>query len=642
MHIRRTLILLLGCYLMGSCWGNRLSAADADTVIAGIVLANWPGPDSPYKRIEILNDKAMDLHETEFEAADKLARLAYEWAAHYHYHGQVAQAYKALGLVAYYWSDPAESECYQLAALETYREIGDSLGMTAVLNNIGLLYNATGKCQQASEGYVEGLEMSRELGDTVRQLILGINYIESLGLCRQHQLSVEEALRLLPVAMEAGYLNLCGHLYAKLGFAYYMVEEDSLALEALYEGLWISDQTEDKHLEGGLLNSLGLVYHELGDYSAAITYLQESICIDDSVPTQTTRMSSYVNLGQTLTAMGRYEEAQEYFDQALAHYREEGMATYLPETHLSLARNYMGLRQWKDAAEHFQEYSQTLDSVASEEIQAEVRELNQRYQTEKIAHRLTQVELEMRTQRNRLITLIALMTGGFVVVLGTYLLVFSVMKRKKAEAEKRQIELEYIALRAQMNPHFIFNALNSIQGYFSEHDFASGNEYLGAFGQLMRSVLEQSSRTHITLQEELETLEVYLQLEQVRLKKQLSYSIGIDPELDTSMFTLPPLVLQPFIENAIWHGIAPKKGAGHILIQVVENGDLLQIIIEDDGIGIEASSQKKKQPQHVSRGIQITEERLGPDGNLEIESLTDASGSSLGTRVTLSIPQHYD
>jgi sensor histidine kinase YesM len=218
------------------------------------------------------------------------------------------------------------------------------------------------------------------------------------------------------------------------------------------------------------------------------------------------------------------------------------------------------------------------------------------------------------------------------------------VRRRRAELEKRKVELEYQVLRAQMNPHFIFNALNSIQGFFSEQDFAQGNEYLGAFGQLMRRVLDQSSQHAISLAEELDTLSLYLRLEQARLKDKFHFEIDLQEDLDESMIFLPPLILQPFAENAIWHGIAPKEGPGLIRIRCsMPDGrdDLLHVEIADNGIGLRAAALHARKA-HTSRGVSIIRERLGPQGSIRTEELTDESGAARGTRVLLQIPLSHD
>ncbi|MFK7937500.1 MAG: sensor histidine kinase [Saprospiraceae bacterium] len=180
-------------------------------------------------------------------------------------------------------------------------------------------------------------------------------------------------------------------------------------------------------------------------------------------------------------------------------------------------------------------------------------------------------------------------------------------------------------LRAQMNPHFVFNSLNSIQGFFANNKFRVGNEFLGKFSRLIRRVLDQSVVHEITLREELETLELYLELEKVRMNDRLHYQFHFDPNLESEFIKVPPLVLQPFVENAIWHGIAPKNDDGRIDIYLKTNAteDRLNVIVEDDGIGLKL---KTAPSDHQSRGIQITRERLGKDSLVTINNRKDRTG----------------
>ena len=189
-----------------------------------------------------------------------------------------------------------------------------------------------------------------------------------------------------------------------------------------------------------------------------------------------------------------------------------------------------------------------------------------------------------------------------------------------------------------MNPHFIFNALNSIQGFFVDRDFNRGNEYLGAFAMLMRQVLDQSTKSEVSLEEELDSLHLYLQLEQARMGPQLSYQFEFEPDLPSAEIMIPPMLLQPFVENAIWHGIAPKEGPGQVWVRIHQSptGDALLVEIEDDGVGLGASLGRKS--NHQPRGLSITRERLGKGGKVELESLKGPDQAPRGTLIRLRIP----
>lgn len=246
---------------------------------------------------------------------------------------------------------------------------------------------------------------------------------------------------------------------------------------------------------------------------------------------------------------------------------------------------------------------------------------------------------------------------GFVVVLsviGFYKWRISAINRKnktqQLEYQSRLMELESQSLNASMNRHFIFNALNSIQYYINKQDRLEANKYLTSFAKLIRKNLDSSvSGNQVSLTEELERLELYLSLELMRFKDKFSYAIEVEENLDTDAMKIPPMLLQPYVENSIWHGILPMDHPGCIKIKISMNGRNLLISILDDGIGITTSLKNKEKSSHghVSRGIQINSGRLTllkqmTNENMSIEGpieRSDDQGKITGTVVNLTIPQ---
>lgn len=226
----------------------------------------------------------------------------------------------------------------------------------------------------------------------------------------------------------------------------------------------------------------------------------------------------------------------------------------------------------------------------------------------------------------------------------------SQQKQKQIELDKQLLELEQKALRLQMNPHFIFNALNSIQSLIGTGQEKDARYFLAKFSRLMRQILDNSRKSEITLQEEIETIENYLLVEKFANGNRFNYEVNIDPKLESDFIKIPPMLLQPFIENAIKHGISGKDKddrSGKITIRFIEDKGKLECIIEDNGIGRVQSAEMRshsKETYHESMSLQVTRERLemyGPDlgfNTLEIHDLYDKSGEAEGTRVIIRIP----
>ena len=222
------------------------------------------------------------------------------------------------------------------------------------------------------------------------------------------------------------------------------------------------------------------------------------------------------------------------------------------------------------------------------------------------------------------------------------------IKQIETTFEHKIAETEMIALRAQMNPHFIFNCLNSIKLYTLENDSQTASEYLTKFSQLIRLVLENSRSEKVMLQKELETLKLYIELEAMRFKDKVKYKINVVPHIDQQYIEIPPLLLQPYVENAIWHGLMHKPEGGNITIDIAQPDEyLLHIEISDDGIGREMAGQHKSKSatRQKSFGLKMTSERLDAINHIyktktevKIVDLVDADGNAAGTKVIIEIP----
>jgi len=210
----------------------------------------------------------------------------------------------------------------------------------------------------------------------------------------------------------------------------------------------------------------------------------------------------------------------------------------------------------------------------------------------------------------------------------------------------RAAELETQALRAQMNPHFIFNCLNAINGFILVNDSEVAADYLTKFSRLIRMVLNNSQHKLISLDEELETLGLYLHMESLRFKDNFSYKVNCDDTIDASSIFIPPMLLQPFIENAIWHGLVHKDGNGELLIDLRFEENILYCTITDNGVGRKKAAllKSKSSEKNKSMGLKITRDRMAlmsRDLNgqcfFEINDLEDEWGNATGTSVSLKI-----
>ena len=223
-------------------------------------------------------------------------------------------------------------------------------------------------------------------------------------------------------------------------------------------------------------------------------------------------------------------------------------------------------------------------------------------------------------------------------------------ERIKSELQQQATDLEMQALRAQMNPHFIFNSLNSINRFILQNNKAQASEYLTKFSKLVRLILQNSQVSLITLENELEALQLYLELEAVRFDDHFEFKIIVEDELNAAGLKVPPLIIQPYAENAIWHGLMHKEEKGHLQIELYEEENMLCCKITDDGVGRKKAVELKSKSAstHKSMGMQITANRitmLQKEKNSPTIKITDLilpDGTGGGTEVLIKIPACYD
>lgn len=221
-------------------------------------------------------------------------------------------------------------------------------------------------------------------------------------------------------------------------------------------------------------------------------------------------------------------------------------------------------------------------------------------------------------------------------------------ERHLLNIQQELLALKVRALRTQMNPHFIFNALNAIQHFITSNDKKASLHYLSLFSSMLRQVLETSVSATMTLKDEIEFLRVYLELEALRFDESFEYNISLDDRLDPDMLELPAMVIQPFVENAILHGLMPRNGCRKLLIDIRDGGEHIAVTLTDNGIGREESARlnRKRVGKNPSRGISLSRQRLETlagqtdrRAGIRYTDLRDPAGLPAGTQVEINIPK---
>ena len=304
-------------------------------------------------------------------------------------------------------------------------------------------------------------------------------------------------------------------------------------------------------------------------------------------------------------------------------------------------------KDYKNAYTYHVLYKQYNDSIKTNDFNKSLADARIRYEADTNEKELMLLSLKLKNQE-----LLIYGFAGFLalsILIGLLLVHQSKLsaKRRISEMNRKISEISQANLRQQMNPHFIFNTLNSIQYYMYQHDKLTTNDYLTKFSSLMRKILENSQHTSIPLKDEIDAVKLYLDLELIRFKDRFEYEIRIDDEIDTLIYKVPTMLIQPYVENAICHGLMNKNDKGLLTIDISLKKNYLACTVEDNGIGREAAMEisKSKENNHNSLGTKITQSRLnlvnmlyGTNLKTDYKDLKDDFGNPTGTRVEIQIP----
>ncbi|SDH05142.1 histidine kinase [Winogradskyella thalassocola] len=374
---------------------------------------------------------------------------------------------------------------------------------------------------------------------------------------------------------------------------------------------------------------------------------------------------SYLNLGKAYYKMKNYREALQYNDTSLTHYNALNYTKGLRLTYENRKDILASLGKYKESNEAFELFIQNKDSVFKKEQAFQLNRIRTEYETEQITTQKERAEAKLKltetiNQKNKNYFISAAVIACLILLSSVFY--FSRLKaKKKAELvtlelketqkrlaiEKQYRDSELKALKAQMNPHFIFNALNSIQDYIVLNQKNLASDYLGKFADLIRNYLHFSDTGFISIQDEVHNLKLYLELEKLRFEEQLEYTIQVDETANFDEINIPTMLVQPYVENALKHGLLHKKDNRKLHISISKTSDkIIECTIEDNGIGREKSKKinTKREGQHKSFALKATTERLdllnyGRDKKIGVEfiDLKD-NEKAVGTKVILVIP----
>jgi len=518
------------------------------------------------------------------------------------------------------------------------RYAGNKIGVTNWKAEIGDLFTEMGNYDSAMY-YLGPAADPKNNYTVVGKGNLGILYISLKEFDKALPL-LEENVRILRKNNNVVGLGINLTALAK---AYVGKKQNQKALSAATEGLTILKQNQRRWFMVSSFEVLADIYQNLGKYDSAFYYLRMHTSLKDSMlsrqfywrlntlkkQSEENKKTSQINLLEKDNLL----KAQQLQQQFLLSEQNVAQLTLLDKDNEIKEQQLLIKDQSLKEQTLLKEQKESQLTLSDKENKLKDERLNQQ-----------------AFIRNALL-------GGLLLFLLLGVFIFRnlslkrkneklAIKKEQAELQKNFAELEMQALRAQMSPHFIFNCLNSINRFIFMNETKTASDYLTRFSRLIRMVLLHSQKKLVPLEDELEMLKLYLDMERLRFKNAFDYHITTTNAVETSAVFIPPLLLQPFCENAIWHGLMHKDGQGHLNIEINETGGVLNCTITDDGVGREKAEEfkSKSAEKEKSLGLKITKERLsllnqGTTGGTyyEIEDVRNEQGEIAGTKVELKI-----
>ena len=653
--IQVVFILLLCCSCLIS-WGQEKRKLDSLTSL----LHNYQQKDSARFRIygELCWLYATTRSETDIAKmyADSIYYLALalndprgEASAHFYYgcigrfEGNFTEALKHLGLFIQY-----------------HQQQGDSSRVARALFQVGSVYLQMDEAEQGLKALYRALaihETQSNLSDA--------NYVlNAIGIVLKKAGNYDEAIQVYERVLKTDSLN--SDVLMNLGNVYSITKRYDKTLEYYRKALDIDRAIGQEWAVAYDLEAIGGLFNDLQMHDSALLYHQQSLAIRERLPDRREKAISLGQLGLTETYRTNFSKAENLLMEALDIADVTRSRSLKKDIYENLALLYERKNDLRQSYQYYKKYVVLKDSLLNEASIKQLNELKTRYATDRkdqqieLLSKENELSLKERERlsvvKNSVITgivLVALLGGLIAYVLSQRLKNQKMLEAKNSEIReanfKSQLsELKMKALQAQINPHFIFNCMNSINQMILEGHNDRASLYLSKFSRLIRLILENSESTEVSLKDEISLLEAYIQLEELRFNGCIGYRLSTAKDLDPENIFLPFMVLQPFVENAIWHGLRPKEqnGDGRIDISIAQNDGLLICQIEDNGIGRDKSNQLQSKTvwKTKSMGLKITEERLDLLNKefkkklINITDLKDAQGQALGTRVEVCIP----
>lgn len=506
--------------------------------------------------------------------------------------------------MASYYRGKAEYEKaleYYQETYDLYEKISEKRGQALALASMALLFGNLERYDDAENYYLRCLKIREETGDR-----RGMSHaLMNLGVLQNDQKKYDKALN---------YFKLCLEIQKDLG---------------------------DIVIIAGCQINMGNIYVARGEYEKALKTFEDSY-------------ASYVRLGDTVKIayslmyqcityrnMKQYENALRVLEQGydLIKHKKD-MSLDLAGFQMEFYNLYKAMGNYKKALAAYELVNEYRSGIFSSETADKISELKEKYETGKKEQENINLKRNSEIQELELRQRLYLVYGTAGLALLILFISVLLIRNNRIRSEQHTMQLEQRLLRSQMNPHFIFNALTAIQSFMMKNNPAEAGRFLSAFARIMRSILENSREEYIALAKEVQWLQNYISLQELRFENGFDYRIYVDEELDLENTWIPPMLTQPFIENALEHGFRDMEEKGMLEVNFRRQDRFLEVDVKDNGKGFGPGDSKQESPGKKSLAMQITRERLEllNKGKRRKIHFRAESVQGEGTMVTFRIP----
>ena len=597
-----------------------------------------------------------------FPVEERLSREAIDWYRKTPNKKRLAKAYYCLGHALYAESEFAEAIKNLDTALYWHKKNGDPNGTYWTLTLAYFIHDAAGNYEKSFELARKCLDMAIQIKNDRFKNFAWEHVAELFMKIEDYEKALEyfHQAKAPPVVYARIFDRLKQYDSAK--YYYSLADTSNVADTSKFADTYHKRSRWEFQRTGNQYFARKQYEKALPNFTMALNYHRQS---NDINPV----METLRNIAKTYLALGDGDSAFKYGIESYTIAKQKDAKQFIRDASQILSEVYEHWHRPDSAYFYYKQYTKIKDSVLGNVLRGKLAayDFDRKMELVTKEKQIQQVELQKQSLVKNILI------GGIIILLLLTAIIFRniILKRRnekqrlehelelqrlessqtKMKLQQEATELEMQALRAQMNPHFIFNSLNSINRFILQNNRTQASEYLTKFSKLVRMILQNSQASLISLEAELEALGLYLEMEALRFNYHFDYKISVSKDLDVEVLQVPPLILQPYVENAIWHGLMHKEEKGSLNIEVREQDDHLSFSIRDNGIGRQKAKElaSKSATKHKSLGLRITENRIAilkknqsQESPVTIHDLVNGNGTAAGTEVIIKMPAIYD